>query len=158
MTLFDGRADGIGAPGVTIETASHDEEMLGAAVAGLGDVDGDGLPEIGVTAVGWDGRYYANSPGKLYGDGWDDVVVTSGSPSPEVHLYLGGPDGLPAEPAASIAADDVRALLGPGDIDGDGRADVIVYETGMSHARVLFGTDDVAAWPGRTITLDARAP
>jgi len=80
---------------------------FGYAVAGAGDVDGDGYVDVVVGAEGVDGN-----TGRVY-------------------LYLGSPAGLAATPAVTVsgavaAGHFGRAIAAAGDVDGDGHADVVV--------------------------------
>ena len=84
--------------------------FLGAAVAGAGDVDGDGYDDVLVGAPGWDG----------------------GQPEQGLaRLYPGGPLGPAVTPSWERAGDWAgghfgAAVAGAGDLDGDGFADVAV--------------------------------
>ncbi len=89
---------------------------LGAAVVGLGDVDGDGLAEVAVSEPGW-------------GDGVGRVHVLDGA---------SGLDGA-ALLVAGAGMVDVGSALAAGDLDGDGRAEVAVAtrSTGADTAVVI---------------------
>lgn len=96
-------------------------------MAGAGDVDGDGIPDVLIGAMG-DGE--------------------EGTPPGEAFLFFGG--GL-ATPGARLLADaDVRitggvedfvgwSVAGAGDVDGDGLGDVLVRST--SGVGLAFGAD-----------------
>ncbi|MGE5176820.1 MAG: FG-GAP-like repeat-containing protein [Hyphomicrobiales bacterium] len=91
-------------------------EDFGAAVSGVGDVNGDGYGDVLVGSPAWSGREL-------------DVG--------RALLYLGGPGGGDSDPdwvlegrqEAGILGD---AVAGAGDVNGDGFADVIVGEPGFS--------------------------
>jgi len=77
--------------------------------------------------------------GDVDGDGFADVLVTSTS---TVVIFRGGAGGIAASGAAAAAAGqgvNPRHACGAGDLDGDGRADVVVGDGAGLEA--LFGTD-----------------
>ncbi|MBI2339070.1 MAG: FG-GAP repeat protein [Deltaproteobacteria bacterium] len=88
-------------------------DYLGSSVAGAGDVDGDGLADIIMSATGYDGTY--SSAGRVYlflgGDLAGDVSLT------DAYATFEG----------EAAYDAAGTSLAPaGDMDGDGLADFIV--------------------------------
>ncbi len=111
--------------------ASGDE--AGAAVAGLGDIDADGYGDFGAGAPEND---------------------TNGAAGGAAYLLLGGPSVASASLSTGVrvAGDDGAdragaALCTPGDVDGDGLADVMVgayYDdaggTGAGAAALLYGS------------------
>ncbi len=115
--------------------ADQADARLGTSVAGAGDVDGDGFPDVLVGAPRFDA-----------GEADEGVAL----------LFGGGPGGIgnggPGLAAARIEADQADARLGTsvagaGDVDGDGFADVLVgaplYDGGESDegtALVFFGS------------------
>jgi hypothetical protein len=95
------------------------DARLGEAVAGVGDVDGEGFDDV-VTAA-------ANFPTPAGGNG-------------RVYLHKGGPGGLRVEPVWSFDSEQRgswlgRSVAGAGDVNGDGYADVLVGE--KYHGRAL---------------------
>jgi hypothetical protein len=81
-----------------------DEERLGLGLGNAGDVDGDGR---------------------------EDVLIASGNGAGRVRLFRGSSAGLASSPAWEVAGDQAGALFGEtvrgiGDLDGDGRADLVI--------------------------------
>jgi len=114
--LFRGGAVLDGAPDLTLSgTAPFD--ALGRSVAGIGDLDGDGHDDLAVGAPGHDG---------------------GGSDAGRAYVLLGGAvlGGVPAAGLSGLAGDQLGfALAGGGDIDGDGRDDVVAAAPGFGGSR-----------------------
>ena len=108
-----------------------DGDEVGAAVAGVGDLDGDGYDDVAVGA-----------PGVSYDGGSDNGAVylfyggrTVSWSSPDLVIYGGDGDQLGA------------SLAGPMDVDGDGYMDLVVGSPGSDAAypgggavRIFLGT------------------
>jgi hypothetical protein len=106
--------------------------LFGAAVAGVGDVNGDGYDDVLVGAPGF-----------------NDGVNKKGA----VFLYLGPLDGTATAPDWSFVGDQKDSLLGAavasaGDVDGDGLDDFLIGAPGQSVAQtsegaafLFFGSD-----------------
>jgi hypothetical protein len=100
---------------------------FGLAVAGVGDVNGDGFPDV------------------LVGAPHDDDADRG-----RVFLYLGSASGLSSTPAWSKAGPALGAQFGSfiapaGDVDGDGRADVLLGSPSWNGHGAVFvyrGTND----------------
>ncbi len=114
---------GLGGLGSTFELpitspgGSISGSRFGAAVAGLGDLDGDGAPEL---AVG--------SPGSVGGSGvvWilsllDVGAVADGTALSHASGVLSSPSA-PAQPQDFFG----ESLVAPGDLDGNGTVDLVV--------------------------------
>ena len=97
------------------------------------DVDGQ---------VTWGAQQYATALGDFNGDGYGDVVTTSG-------IYFGSKNGL--SDANSIKFNhSVTGVGAAGDFNGDGYADALVVDGMNRSAYVIFGGQAKA---GTTITL-----
>ncbi len=116
-------------------------DVFGGAIAGAGDVNGDGYDDVLVGASGYDG---AGSAGRAY-------------------LYLGAADGLETTAAATITggANELlgTSVAGAGDVNGDGYADVLIGSPGYTRGsasdtgrvQVFYGTST-----GIASTADAQ--
>ena len=116
--VFHGAPGGIpdGSPPTAATTLEGDQAgaAFGSAVAGAGDVTGDGFADLVVGAPGYDGG--ENDEGAAF--------LFAGGPA-------GIPDGGPASALSRVEADQADAefgasVAGAGDVDGDGFPDVVV--------------------------------
>jgi MYXO-CTERM domain-containing protein len=153
--LYAGSASGVAtvATATLAGSASYDE--LGADVAGLGDVDGDGYDDVGVTrsndsemsvyrgtAAGLDsvasatlsGGWDVAAAGDVDGDGYPDVLV--GGAVDAAYVYAGGSAGVPATAASTLDSPvpyvDHPVVASVGDLDGDGYGDFAVASSGYT--------------------------
>jgi hypothetical protein len=90
---------------------------LGAAVAAAGDVDGDGLPDLLISAPGWEGVVMGG--GKVYLVLGSQLPVSGSFPPASAHASILGTtrNGFLGE---------YGGLAGGADVDGDGLHDVVV--------------------------------
>ncbi|MCC6620798.1 MAG: FG-GAP repeat protein [Deltaproteobacteria bacterium] len=149
-----GRVDLVlGAPGTTLgpitwSAAGHPPtpgERFGTSVGGVGDLDADGYADVLVRA-----------------DRASRVAPRGG----RIHLYQGGPEGLPATPAwtydGTIPDEAIgRGPLPLGDLDGDGFGDLAIghdadVDPGDHRARVFFGNRGLGFAPASRPAIHAR--
>jgi hypothetical protein len=125
------RASATGITGLSMPPSAGANPGFGAALAGVGDFNGDGYPELLVGA-----------PENVIGKGRGQAWMLYGTPSPERTTYL----PLVTPETASAAFGEVAGAAG--DLDNDGYADVVVGEHG-GELTVYFG----APTGGRVRTL-----
>jgi hypothetical protein len=108
---------------------------FGSAVAGVGDVNGDGYCDLAVGSYG--------------------AVMQTG----RVYLFAGGPNARLAETLTGPAGPSTffgGAVAGVGDVNGDGYADFAVgaidVMTQTGQAYVFLGSPGPAATPATTLT------
>ncbi|MBW1789366.1 MAG: FG-GAP repeat protein [Deltaproteobacteria bacterium] len=157
--LFIGSSAGLLSYAEWSATGSEKNDMYGASVAGLGDVNGDGYDDWAVYAynqgVGSQVLvYYAHNwktpnalagftkisyakgrparAGDVNGDGYADLVISD-------ELYNGSSQGMSSAESCTFYLPDtdakVAASAGAGDVNGDGYDDVIItaYEEGETN-------------------------
>jgi hypothetical protein len=140
--LYLGSPTGLGSRPVWTRFGTGDHTYFGDGLAGIGDVNGDGYDDVAI------GETVAEHP-----------YTEEGA----VYVFLGGPNGLSAEPQRVIYGGAVKAHLGwsvrrAGDINHDGYADLLVglpYRAGRSRENgevrlYLGGPGGIAAQPAWT--------
>ena len=100
-----------GQNGFSIATETSD--IYGVSVGPAGDINGDGFADLVVNSYGYGG---ANAPYIVFGKGGGFAASVDGSD-------LDGNNGFAID-MSSLASDDSWSLAAPGDINGDGFADL----------------------------------
>ncbi|MBN2007545.1 MAG: FG-GAP repeat protein [Anaerolineae bacterium] len=122
------------------------EASFGIAVAGAGDVDGDGYSDVLVSA-----------------SGYNDGQVAEGA----AFLYLGGSGAMSTNPIWQVESNQVNAFYGSsvssaGDVNGDGFSDFLVgaswFDNGQTDEGAVFiyyGTNTtINTAPDRILEMD----
>ncbi|HWT94632.1 MAG TPA: HtaA domain-containing protein, partial [Solirubrobacteraceae bacterium] len=100
---------------------------LGEALAGPGDVNGDGTPDLLVDDV----TNAVDEPAFAH------VVFLGGDTT--VDLTALGDDGYRIRSAAGVVPGGFDGLAGAGDVDGDGKADLLLGQEARSQVTLLYG-------------------
>ncbi|HEY0697423.1 MAG TPA: FG-GAP and VCBS repeat-containing protein, partial [Micromonospora sp.] len=164
-------------------TGPHDGDSFGSAYIWYGSANGlhvvggrmsyvdQNTGDIPGTSESGDEFGRALAAGDLNSDGYDDLAV--GSPGEAIgttsragmiHVFLGGPDGIPATavglsqadaqvPGESEAGDEFGMSVAIGDVTGDGYGDLAVGspgENGSGMVTLLKGTASGIAATGAT--------
>jgi hypothetical protein len=159
-----------GGTGQASRLLAFDPALTGVVSVATGDVDGDGVAEV-ITGAGNDGNtsvriwrvnaqgtvsevasFFAYDPalsisvyvaaGDIDGDGKAEIITGAGSNgSPHVRAWKVGAGGVISEAASFYAYDPANrngVAVAAGDVDGDGKAEIITGAgpDGGSHVRV----------------------
>jgi hypothetical protein len=116
--VFHGSASGLATTATTIVQGPAYGAKFGNTVAGLGDVDGDGYPDVGMGGHG--------------------TTTQAG-------VHHGGPAGVStaAVPALTGGVTFGKLLDGAGDVDGDGFAELLVADPGAGTVELYYGGPDL---------------
>jgi PKD repeat protein len=106
-------------------------DTYGTSVAGLGDVNGDGYPDVAV------GNY-----------GSDATALNAGS----AFVYFGGPfmnssQDLTLRGEPIVSGRFGVSVAGAGDVNGDGFGDIVVGASGVDRAYVYYGGPGIDSTP-----------
>ena len=124
--VYQGSATGV----ATTPTQSISLPMASDALAAAQDVNGDGYPDLAVSAP-------------------------AGASPAELRVFLGGPSGLAATATAIVDGENLGGTVaGLGDLNGDGFGDLIAGN-GFTSARVFFGDAAGRMVPGPVLTAPA---
>ncbi len=123
VALYLGSKQGLEPEPVSRVTGWQPHARFGAAISGIGDVNGDGYADVAIGASNWSHRHPYEGA---------------------VFVYFGGPHGLPSRPDWRLFGGERDAWLGAlmtrvGDVNHDGYADLLVGSPGWKggHAAVV---------------------
>jgi hypothetical protein len=120
---------------------SQTYEAVGRALAGVGDVDGDGTPDWLIGAPAND-----SSPSSSTGA----AHLVRGDAGMRGLYVLDGANGVPFTTFTGVAANETAgaSVFGPGDLDGDGFDDLVIGSpssaSGSGQVYLVYGAPDLA--------------
>jgi hypothetical protein len=179
LYVYPGASGGKLLPRVTVSTGWSTRDLL----LGMGDLDGDKYPDLvsrttdgrlwlhrgdgaghvlSTTSLGtgWQSMRTLAAPGDLTGDGIPDVLAVRASDN-AVLIYPGNKGGtLSSRVAVAGSWGGYSDFIGPGDLTGDGRSDLVVRRSSdgalvvfagnamgvLTEHNVVAGTATWAAW------------
>ncbi len=160
---------------VVIATRNVDQAEFGGALAGDGDVNGDGFDDwvVGASRDGTDGDdaglallYKGGQggipgPGKMAaadfdGDGGIDLVVVN-SESDEVNVLLNDPNEIFVDTDAPVSevflVEGHPIAVSAGDVNSDGRPDLAILRESQEDVVIYFGNGDGSFLLGPALTV-----
>lgn len=159
VRIYRGRPGGVDPAPVQVLSGFHrhsESDELGWAVAPAGDFDGDGALDLAVLARSED--LPATLDAAIYDVGTDCAQRDNAS---AVLVFRGEGDALASEPSFVIfgpqANQRIDSIAGGGDLDGDGRSDLVIGSrewdmggTNTGGVAIVYGR---AAVPGRIVAI-----
>ena len=183
ISVFYGGPSGVGTtPAYELAQLIATGRNMGRTVAGIGDVNGDGFGDIGISGAigrGTEIRYgsatgihntpvesldgeFVEAAGDVNGDGLSDVITNffSGLGSQASYIYFGGSPRMDFNDDWAKFGDFESAVHAAGDVDGDGYDDVVYHNfgsTGTTESLFLGGpTGPSLTTPDQTLTFSVR--